>query len=104
MDALSILGSGDVLLVAKRDRLGRDPLIVALIEAAVSRKGCRIVSAAEEGTASDGPTDVLMRRMVDSFAEYERLVIKSRTRAALDAKPPTRRTDRHRPLRLPAGR
>lgn len=87
LDALSALDAGGVLLVAKRDRLGRDPLlIVALIEAAVSRKGCRVVSAAGEGTAPDGPTDVLMRRMVDAFAEYERLVIKSRTKSALTAK------------------
>lgn len=86
MNALAALEPGDALVVAKRDRLGRDPLIVALIEAAVRRKRCRVVSAAGEGTASDAPTDVLMRRMVDAFAEYERLVIKSRTRSALAAK------------------
>ncbi len=80
------LGKGDVLIVAKRDRLGRDPLVVAMIEAAVQRKGARIVSAAGEGTDSDSPTDILMRRMVDAFAEYERLVIGARTKAALQAK------------------
>lgn len=86
LDALTELRPGDVLLVAKRDRLGRDPIAVAMIEAAVSRQGCRVVSAAGEGTASDDPTDVLMRRIVDAFAEYERLVIKARTKAALSAK------------------
>lgn len=80
------LGKGDVLIVAKRDRLGRDPLVMAMIEAAVRRKGARIVSAAGEGTDSDSPTDILMRRMVDAFAEYERLVIGARTKAALQAK------------------
>lgn len=75
-----------MLLVAKRDRLGRDPLVVAMIESAVQRKGARIVSAAGEGTDSDSPSDVLMRRMVDAFAEYERLVIGARTKAALQAK------------------
>ena len=80
------LGKGDSLLVAKRDRLGRDPLVVAMIEAAVSRKGARIVSAAGEGTEGDDPASVLMRRMVDAFSEYERLIIKARTRAALQAK------------------
>lgn len=80
------LDKGDVLVVAKRDRLGRDPLVVAMIEAAVRRKGARIVSAAGEGTDSDSPTDVLMRRIVDAFAEYERLVIGARTKAALQAK------------------
>jgi DNA invertase Pin-like site-specific DNA recombinase len=86
LDAIAALGRDDVLIVAKRDRLGRDPIIVAMIEAAVRRRGARIVSAAGEGTESDGPTDVLMRRIVDAFAEYERLVIKARTRAALGAK------------------
>src|SRR4051794_32837419 len=40
LEAIAGLEAGDVLLVAKRDRLGRDPLVVAMIEAAVARKGC----------------------------------------------------------------
>lgn len=86
LDALARLAKGDVLLVAKRDRLGRDPIVVAMIEAAVKRQGCRIVSAAGEGTEGDDPTSILMRRIIDAFAEYERLIIKARTRAALAAK------------------
>lgn len=86
LEAIAELERGDVLLVAKRDRLGRDPLVVAMIESAVKRKGARIVSAAGEGTDSDSPTDILMRRMVDAFAEYERLVIGARTKAALQSK------------------
>lgn len=86
LEAIAELERGDVLLVAKRDRLGRDPLVVAMIESAVKRKGARIISAAGEGTDSDSPTDILMRRMVDAFAEYERLIIGARTKAALQAK------------------
>ena len=86
LEAIASLGKGDVLIVAKRDRLGRDPIVVAMIEAAVRRRGARIVSAAGEGTDGDGPTDVLMRRIVDAFGEYERLVIKARTKAALAVK------------------
>lgn len=86
LDALARLDKGDVLLVAKRDRLGRDPIVVAMIEGAVKRQGCRIVSAAGEGTEGDDPTSILMRRIIDAFAEYERLIIKARTRAALAAK------------------
>jgi DNA invertase Pin-like site-specific DNA recombinase len=86
LDALARLERGDVLLVAKRDRLGRDPIVVAMIEAAVKRQGGRVVSAAGEGTEGDDPTSVLMRRIIDAFAEYERLIIKARTRAALAAK------------------
>jgi len=84
--AIAELSRGDVLLVAKRDRLGRDPILVAMIESAVKRKGARVVSAAGEGTDSDDPSSVLMRRLVDAFAEYERLLIGARTRAALQAK------------------
>ena len=86
LQAIGELTRGDVLLVAKRDRLGRDPIVVAMIEAAVKRKDARIVSAAGEGTEGDDPTNVLMRRIVDAFAEYERLIIAARTRAALQAK------------------
>jgi site-specific DNA recombinase len=85
LTAIENLKKGDVLLVAKRDRLGRDPIHVAMIERAVDRKGARIVSAAGEGTEADDPASVLMRRMIDAFAEYERLVIKARTKAALRA-------------------
>lgn len=86
LEAVGELGRGDVLLVAKRDRLGRDPIAVAMIEAAVARRGARVVSAAGEGTEGDGPADVLMRRLVDAFSEYERLLIGARTKAALQAK------------------
>jgi site-specific DNA recombinase len=87
LEAISTLTRGGVLLVAKLDRVSRgEPLAAAMIEAAVSRKGARIVSAAGEGTDSDEPTAVLMKRMIQAFAEYERLIIGARTRAALQAK------------------
>jgi len=86
LEAIAALEAGDVLVVAKRDRLGRDPIVVAMIEAAIVRKKARVVSAAGEGTEGDGPTDVLMRRIVDAFGEYERLIISARTKAALQAK------------------
>jgi DNA invertase Pin-like site-specific DNA recombinase len=84
--AVDALRRGDALLVAKRDRLGRDPIAVAMIERLVARKGARVLSALEEGTNGDDPTNVLMRRMLDAFAEFERLLIGARTRAALRAK------------------
>ena len=87
LDALASLEKGDVLLVAKRDRLSRgDTLAMAMIEAGVARKGAKIISTAGEGTENEDPTSILMRRMVDAFGEYERLIIKSRTSAALQAK------------------
>jgi site-specific DNA recombinase len=87
MDAIAAVARGDLLLVAKRDRLARgDAMLTAMIEAAVRRRGGRILSAAGEGTDDDDPASILMRRMIDAFAEYERLIIAARTRAALRAK------------------
>ena len=85
--ALESLRAGDVLLVAKRDRLSRgDAMLTAWIEKEVTKRRARIVSAAGEGTENDDPSSVLMRRIVDAFAEYERLIIGIRTKAALKAK------------------
>ena len=86
LSALDALGKGDVLIVAKRDRLGRDVLNVAMFERLAERKGARIVSAAGEGTDTNDPTSRLMRQIVDCFAEYERAIIRARTRAALAVK------------------
>ena len=86
LEAIGALGKGDTLLVAKRDRLARDPLVMAMVEAGVKRKHARIVSAAGEGTESDDPSAILMRRMIDAFSEYERLIIGARTKAALAGK------------------
>lgn len=85
LDAVGAIRPGDVLLVAKRDRLGRDVVMVGLLEANVSKRGGRIVSAAGEGTDDDSPSGLLMRRIIDMFAEYERYLGKARTLAALAA-------------------
>lgn len=86
IEGLSQLGAG-VLVLAKRDRLARDPVVAAMAERLAERCGARVASAAGEGTeGGDDPAAVLMRRMVDVFAEYERLVIKARTKAALGVK------------------
>jgi|TARA_R110000796_G_scaffold87844_1_gene189259 DNA invertase Pin-like site-specific DNA recombinase len=84
--ALAALGKGDVLMVAKRDRLARDPMLMGWVEKECKKVGARVVSAAGEGTENDDPTSILMRRMVDAFAEFERLQIGARTKAALGAK------------------
>jgi DNA invertase Pin-like site-specific DNA recombinase len=86
LDAVNALGTGDALVVSKRDRLSRDPVSTAVVERMVAKKKARIVSTAGEGTDGDSPTDVLLRRVVDAFAEHERLVIAARTRAALQSK------------------
>jgi len=86
LDAVNAVTRGGVLLVAKRDRLARDVVACAVVERMVAKRGGRVVSVAGEGTDNDDATSVLMRRIVDAFAEHERLVIAARTRAALQAK------------------
>jgi len=73
------------LVVAKRDRLARDTMTAAMVERLAGKAGAVVVSAAGEGEG-DTPEALLMRRMIDAFAEYERAVIASRTRAALATK------------------
>ena len=104
LEAIAVLGKGGVLLVAKRDRIGRlEPMAMAMIERAVQRKGARIASAAGKGTENDDPGFILMRCMVDAFAEYERLVIKARTKAALGSKRKRGEKTGDDPLRLDVG-
>jgi DNA invertase Pin-like site-specific DNA recombinase len=85
IDALAEYGAG-VFVIAKRDRLARDVVAAAMIERLAERSGARVVSAAGEGTDNDDPSSMLMRRMVDAFAEYERSLIRARTKAALAVK------------------
>lgn len=86
LEALNILEKDDILLVAKRDRLGRDPIVNAMIERAVERKKARLISASGDVTDNNDPSSILMRRMVDAFSEYERLIIGARTKAAMQVK------------------
>ena len=85
-DALNGLRRGDVLIVAKRDRIARDSFLSVLIEREAAKKGARIVSAAGEGTETDDPAAIFTRRILDAVAELERALTAARTRAALRAK------------------
>lgn len=84
VDAVEELGA-TVLLVAKRDRLARDTVVSALVERLVTRKGGKIVAADGVGNG-DGPEAMLMRHIVNAFAEYERAIIRARTKGALAVK------------------
>jgi DNA invertase Pin-like site-specific DNA recombinase len=81
---LAAHGAG-VLLVAKRDRLARDVMVAAMVERLAERSGARVLSADGIGDAQT-PEGMLLRGMVDLFAQYERALIRSRTRAALAVK------------------
>lgn len=86
MQAIDAIKKGDVLLCAKRDRLARGDHM-ALLQLHVNKRKAKIVSAAGEGTEGDldDPMTYMMRGMTDLFAGFERLLIKSRTKAALQA-------------------
>lgn len=74
-----------VLLVAKRDRLARDVVVAAMIERLAEREGSKVASA--DGTGNgDSPESSLLRGIVDVFAQYERALIRARTKAALAVK------------------
>jgi DNA invertase Pin-like site-specific DNA recombinase len=74
-------GAG-VLVVAKRDRIARDPGLTASIEHATAEAGAFVRSSAGEGNGST-PADEFMRGVIDSAARYERALIRARTAAAL---------------------
>ncbi|MCI0547060.1 MAG: recombinase family protein [Candidatus Rokubacteria bacterium] len=80
--ALGALRKGGVLVVAKRDRLSRDPFVAIMAERMAAKAKASVACADGNGNG-DGASDVLMRRMLDAFAEFERAQIAMRTRAAL---------------------
>jgi site-specific DNA recombinase len=80
--ALHEHGAG-VLVLAKRDRIARDPMLTRAVEGEAARMGAMVVSAAGEASGGTAPADVMMRGVVDLFAEYERGLIRARTKAAL---------------------
>lgn len=84
LEAVAVHGAG-VLLVAKRDRLARDVVVAAMVERLVERHGARVLAA--DGTGNgDGPEAALLRGVVDVFSQYERALIRARTKAALAVK------------------
>jgi len=83
--AIASLRKGDALVAAKRDRVARDTFLAAVIERAVTRKGATIVSADGVGNG-DGAADAFMRQVMSAAAEFERGLIRQRTKAAMAAK------------------
>lgn len=77
---LADLRRGDTLIAAKRDRLARDLLAIALIERAVTRVRASLHTA--DGTSDSS----LLAGVLDAVARHERQVIAQRTRDALRAK------------------
>jgi DNA invertase Pin-like site-specific DNA recombinase len=84
MNAIDALGKGDVLLVAKRDRLGRDVVLVKMIERLVAKRKASI--HALNGATGDSPEAQFMNGILDLSSAYEVALIRARTKSALGAK------------------
>jgi DNA invertase Pin-like site-specific DNA recombinase len=95
--ALRESGAG-LLVAAKRDRIARDTMVATMVENAAVRAGAALTTA-DGSSDGAGPEGQLMRGIVDVFAQYERGVIRSRTRAALAVK----RTRGERTGQIPYG-
>lgn len=88
MELLNTIQKGDVVRMWRRDRMSRaDPVMGALIESMIKRKGATLEFADGSATINyNDPNTVLQVRIMDAFAEYERLITKHRTKAALRSK------------------
>jgi len=84
--AICALGKGDVLLVARLDRLSRDIYGGIVIDEAVAHQKARVVSAAGEGTEGDDPASKMIRDIIRVVAGFERSITQFRIKAALAAK------------------
>ena len=84
IDAVADENAG-VFLVLRRDRLARDSIAAAMICRLVQRNGGRVVTTTGIGNG-DAPEDELLRGLLDLFAQYERALIRARTRAGMAVK------------------
>lgn len=88
--AIRSLKRGDVLMVAKLDRLSRcGAADTAAIESAIKRRGARLVSASGEGTEPRDKYDIgahMQKDVAEMFSRIEKRHISSRTHDALQAK------------------
>ncbi len=82
--ALDHLREGDVLVVWKLDRLGRNTKNVLEVIEQLSAKGVGFRSLTE-GLDTTGPMGKAMLTILAAFAELERSTMLERTRAGLDA-------------------
>ncbi len=80
---LDQLRKGDVLLVWKLDRLSRSlrDVLIIMERLAEAKAGFRSLTEAIDTTAAAGR---MMMQMVGAFAEFERAMLRERTKAGLD--------------------
>ena len=81
--AIEVLKRNDVLVVYRLDRLARSVYLSDIIERTVKKKGASIISISGEGTWANSDEDWLVRKILQTLAEYERKVMAARTKAAM---------------------
>lgn len=77
---------GDRVIVTRLDRFARDMSHHLFIETLFKRTGVTLVSVAGEGVGDDSPIGTLMRQVLQAFAQFERSLVRVRTRSALQAR------------------
>ena len=92
--AVQSLTPGMLLLVTKMDRIGLSAHGQGILRLDVARHGCRIETADEFDP--EAPEDHMMQTMLSGVAEYERMLVVARARAAS----PCRRAPGRRRSRL----
>lgn len=83
--AIASIHKGYALLIAKRDRLGRDQFLSMSLERLIQKKGGVILSADGLGNG-DSAGDKFLKSILDAASTFERDLIRARTRAAMQAK------------------
>ena len=81
--AIEALERSYVLIVYRLDRLARSVYLSDIIERAIQRKKATLISISGEGTWGFTDEDWLVRKILQTLAEYERKVIGARTKAAM---------------------
>jgi len=83
-EMLEQLREGDIVIVWKLDRLSRSPKDLLVIMEKIDQSGSGFKSLTE-AIDTTTPAGRMMMQMVGSFAEFEREMIRERTKAGLDA-------------------
>lgn len=85
-EAIQSLKKGDVLLVARRCRLGRAPLINALIEREIEKKRSSLITVLQDDSDMDKGQRDFFKTMLDAAAKFEVYLIGVRVKDALGRK------------------
>ncbi len=78
------LNAGDIVIAYDHSRIARDIMVSIDVETTIERNRASLVFTT--GANGDNPEQMLMRRILNTFAEYERKKINERTSNALQAK------------------